>query len=98
MCQSQERKGSDESARTKEVHSKDQSTFVPSFAVYSNSYSFNPEYMLVHTFEFRLSVKLGCLIKQAGIIILNLWTTLPLGIEPVTSGLTRVYQTSSSTT
>ena len=40
----------------------------------------------------RLSVPLGCLIKQAGIIIhtiLNLWETP--GIEPVTSGLTSVY-------
>ena len=41
---------------------------------------------------------LGCLIKQAGIIIrtvINLWETP--GIEPVTSGLTSVLQTSSST-
>ena len=47
----------------------------------------------------QLSEPLGCLIKQAGIIIhaiLNMWETL--GIEPVTSGLTSVYQTSSSTT
>ena len=42
-----------------------------------------------------LSVPLGCLIKQTGIIIhtiLNLWETLE--IEPVTSGLTSVYRTS----
>ena len=46
----------------------------------------------------RLSVPLGCLIKQAGIIIhtiLNMWETP--GIEPVTSDLTSVYQISSST-
>ena len=46
----------------------------------------------------RLSVPLGCLIKQAGIIIhtiLNMWETP--GIESVTSGLTSVYQISSST-
>ena len=47
----------------------------------------------------RLIVPLGCLIKQAGIIIhtiLNLCETP--GIEPVTYGLTTVYQTSSPTT
>ena len=46
-----------------------------------------------------LSVPLICLIKQARIIIHtvpNLWETPE--IEPVTTGLTSVYQTSSSTT
>ena len=46
----------------------------------------------------RLSVPLGCVIKQAGITIntiLNMWETP--GIEPVRSDLTSVYQISSST-
>ena len=46
----------------------------------------------LHSFNIRLSVPLGCLIKQPGIIIrtiINLWETP--GIESVTSGLTSVY-------
>ena len=60
----------------------------------THSYSFNPDICLhIHS----ACVPSGCLIKQAGIIIhtiLNMWEAP--GIEPVTSGLTSVYQTSSS--
>ena len=61
--QSQESEGSYKPARIKEVHSKQHS--FQAFAVFTNSYSFNP----VCTY-IRLSVPwpLGCLIKQAGII------------------------------
>ena len=63
--------------------------------MYTHSYSFNPQICLhIHSAE----CPLGCLIKQAGIIIhtiLNFWETP--GIEPVTPVLTSVYQTSSYT-
>ena len=92
--QSQESEGSYKPARIKEVHSKLHS-FQTSLCALTATHL-----TLIYVCTYiRLSVPLGCLIKQTGIIIhtiLNLWETP--GIEPVTSGLTSVYQTSSSTT
>ena len=81
-------------ARIKEVHSK-----LHSFQ--ASLYTLTATHLtLIYVCTYiRLSVPLGCLIKQAVIIIhtiLNLWETP--GIVPVTSGLTSVYQASSSTT
>ena len=87
--QSQESEGS-----YKEVHSKLHS-FLASLCTLTAT-----RLTLIYVCTYiRLSVLLGCLIKQAGIIIntiINLWEAS--GIEPVTSGLTSVYQTSRSTT
>ena len=80
-------------ARIKEVHSKLHS-FQASLCRLTATHL-----TLIYVCTYiRLSVPLGCLIKQAGIIIhtiLNMWETP--GIEPVTSDLTSVYQISSST-
>ena len=92
--QSQESEGSYKPARIKEVHYKLHS-FQASLCTLTATHL-----ALIYVCTYiRLSVPLGCLIKQAGIIIrtnLNLWETP--GIEPVTSGLTSVYQPSSSST
>ena len=92
--QSQESEGSYKPARIKEVHSK-LHLFQASLCTLTATHL-----TLTYVYTYiQLSVPLGCLIKQAGIIIhtiLNLWEAP--GIEPVTSGLTSVYQTSSSTT
>ena len=91
--QSQESEGSCKPARIKEVHSKLHS-FQASLCTLTATHL-----TLIYVCTYiRLSVPLGCLIKQAGIIIhtiLNMWETP--GIEPVTSDLTSVYQISSST-
>ena len=88
--QLQESEGSCKPARIKEVHSKLHS-FQASLCTLTSTHL-----TLIYVCTYiRLSVPLGCLIKQAGIIILNMWETL--GIEPVTSDLTSVYQISSST-
>ena len=91
--QSQESEGSCKPARIKEVHSKLHS-FQASLCTLTATHL-----TLIYVCTYiRLSVPLGCLIKQAGInihTILNMWETL--GIEPVTSDLTSVYQISSST-
>ena len=91
--QSQESEGSCKPARIKEVHSKLHS-FQASLCTLTATHL-----TLIYVCTYiRLSVPLGCLIKQAGIIIhtiLNMWETP--GIEPVTSVLTSVYQISSST-
>ena len=90
--QSQESEGSCKPARIKEVHSKLHS-FQASLCTLTATHL-----TLIYVCTYiRLSVPLGCLIKQAGIIIhtiLNMWETP--GIEPVTSDLTSVYQISSS--
>ena len=92
--QSQKSEGSYKPARIKEVYSKLHS-FPASLCTLTATHL-----TLIYVCTYiRLSVPLGCLIKQAGIIIhtiLNLWETP--GIELVTSGLTSLYQTSSSTT
>ena len=80
---SQESEGSYKPARIKEVHSK-----LHSFQ--ASLYTLTATHLtLIYVCTYiRLSVPLGRLIKQAGIIIhtiLNLWETLE--IEPVTSGL-----------
>ena len=96
--QSQESEGSYKPARIKEVHSKLHS-FQASLCTLTATHL---TLIYVCTYiRLSQSVPLGCLIKQAGIIIhtiLNFWETP--GIEPVTSesGLTSIYQTSSSTT
>ena len=91
--QSQESEGSCKPARIKEVHSKLHS-FQASLCTLTATHL-----TLIYVCTYiRLSVPLGCLIKQAGInihTILNMWETP--GIEPVTSNLTSVYQISSST-
>ena len=91
--QSQESEGSCKSARIKEVHSKLHS-FQASLCKLTATHL-----TLIYVCTYiRLSVPLGCLIKQAGIIIhtiLNMWETP--GIELVTFDLTSVYQISSST-
>ena len=91
--QSQESEGSCKPARIKEVNSKLHS-FQASLCTLTATHL-----TLIYVCTYiRLSVPLGCLIKQAGIIIhtiLNMWETP--GIEPVTSDLTSVYQISSST-
>ena len=92
--QSQESEGSCKPARIKEVHSKLHS-FQASLCTLTATHL-----TLIYVCTYiRLSVPLGCLIKQAGIIIihtiLNMWETP--GIEPVTSDLTSVYHISSST-
>ena len=91
--QSQESEGSCKPARIKEVHSK-LNSFQASLCTLTATHL-----TLIYVCTYiRLSVPLGCLIKQAGIIIhtiLNMWETP--GIEPVTSDLTSVYQISSST-
>ena len=91
--QSQESEGSCKPARIKEVHSKLHS-FQASLCTLTATHL-----TLIYVCTYiRLSVPLGCLIKQAGInihTILNMWETP--GIEPVTSDLTSVYQISSST-
>ena len=90
---SQESEGSCKPTRIKEVHSKLYS-FQASLCTLTATYL-----TLIYVCTYiRLSVPLGCLIKQAGIIIhtiLNMWETPR--IEPVTSDLTSVYQISSST-
>ena len=99
--QSQESKGSCKPARIKEVHSKLHS-FPASLCTLTATHL-----TLIYVCTYiRLSVPLGCLIKQAGIIIhtiLNMWETP--GIEPATSDLTSVpisnqqlYQLSYSAT
>ena len=88
-----ESEGSCKPARIKEVHSK-LNLFQASLCTLTATHL---KLIYVCTY-IRLSVPLGCLIKQAGIIIhtiLNMWETP--GIEPVTSDLTSVYQISSST-
>ena len=91
--QSQESEGSCKPVRIKEVHSKLHS-FQASLCILSATHL-----TLIYVCTYiRLSVPLGCLIKQAGIIIhtiLNMWETPE--IDPVTSDLTSVYQISSST-
>ena len=91
--QSQESEGSCKPARIKEVHSNLHS-FQASLCTLTATHL-----TLIYVCTYiRLSVPLGCLIKQAGIIIhtiLNMWETP--GIEPATSDLTSVYQISSST-
>ena len=91
--QSQESEGSCKPARIKEVYSKLHS-FQASLCTLTATHL-----TLIYVCTYiRLSVPLGCLIKQAGInihTILNMWETP--GIEPVTSDLTSVYQISSST-
>ena len=91
--QSQESEESCRPARIKEVHSKLHS-FQASLCTLTATHL-----TLIYVCTYiRLSVPLGCLIKQAGIIIhtiRNMWETP--GIEPVTSELTSVYQISSST-
>ena len=88
-----ESEGSCKPARIKEVHSKLHS-FQASLCTLTATHL-----TLIYVCTYiRLSVPLGCLIKQAGIIIhtiLNMWETP--GIEPVTSDLTSVYKISSST-
>ena len=91
--QSQESEGSCKPARIKEVHSK-------LHLLQASLCKFTATHLtLIYVCTcIRLNVPLGCLIKQAGIIIhtiLNMWETP--GIEPVTSGLTSVYQISSLT-
>ena len=91
--QSQESEGSYKPARIKEVLSK-----LHSFGRLCTLTATHLTLIYVCIY-IRMSVPLGCFIKQVGInihTILNLWKTP--GIEPVTSGLTSVYQTSSSTT
>ena len=91
--QSQESEGFCKPARIKEVHSKLHS-FQASLCTLAATHL---TLISVYTY-IRLSVPLGCLIRQAGIIIhkiLNMWESQ--GIEPVTSDLTSVYQISSST-
>ena len=89
--QSPESEGSYKPARIKEVHFKLHS-FQTSLCTLTATHL-----TLVYACTYiRLSVPLGCLIKQAGLIIrtiLNFWETL--GIEPVTSGLSSVYQIST---
>ena len=84
--QSQESEGSCKPARIKEVHSKLHS-FQASLCTLTATHL-----TLIYVCTYiRLSVPLGCLIKQAGInihTILNMWETP--GIEPVTSDLTSV--------
>ena len=91
--QSQESEESCRPARIKEVHSKLHS-FQASLCTLTATHL-----TLIYVCTYiRLSVPLGCLIKQAGIIIRTIrimWETP--GIEPVTSELTSVYQISSST-
>ena len=91
--QSKESEGSYKPVRIKEIHSKLHS-YQASLCTFTATHL-----TLIYVCTYiRLSVPLGCLIKQAGIIIhtiLNMWETP--GIEPVTSGLTSVYQISSST-
>ena len=91
--QSQESEGFCKPARIKEVHSKLHS-FHASLCTLTATHL-----TLIYVCTYiRLSVPLGCLIKQAGIkihTILNMWETL--GIEPMTSGLTSLYHISSST-
>ena len=85
--QSQESERSCKPAKIKEVHSKLHS-FQASLCTLTATHL-----TLIYVCTYiRLSVPLGCLIKQAGIIIhtiLNMWETP--GIEPVTSDLTSVY-------
>ena len=89
---SQESEESYKPARITEVHSK-----LRSFQALLCTLTATHLTLINVCTYIRLSVPLGCLIKQAGsagIIIhtiLNLWETP--GIEPVTSGLTSVYQT-----
>ena len=92
--QSQQSEGSDKSARIKEVHPN----YIRSrLRCVHSQLLIQPWYTFAHIFGWVFP--LGCLIKQAGIIIhtiLNMWGTP--GIEPVTTGLTSVYQISRSTT
>ena len=79
--QSQEYEGSYKPARIKEVHSK-----LHSFQ--ASLYTLTATHLtLIYVYTYiRLSVPLGCLIKQAGIIIhtiLNMWERETPGIEPV---------------
>ena len=89
--QSQESEGSCTPARIKEVYTKLHS-FQASLCTLTATHL-----TLIYVCTYiRLSVPLRCLIKPAGIIIhtiLNFWETT--GIEPVTSGLTSLYQTNS---
>ena len=84
-----------EPARIKEVHSK-QHSFQASLCTLTATHL-----TLIYVCTYiRLTVSLGCLIKQAGMIIrtiLNLWGTP--GIEPVTSvyALTNVCTLAAST-
>ena len=91
--QSQESEGSYTPATIKVVHSK-LHLFQASMCTLTATHL-----TLIYVCTYiRLSVPLGCLIKQTGIIIitiLNLWETP--GIEPVTSGLKSLSQTISST-
>ena len=87
--QSQESEGSYKPARIKIVHSK-----LYSFQALLCTLTATHLTLIYVCPYIRLSVPLGCLIKQAGTMIhtiLNMWKTP--GIEPVTSGLTSVYQT-----
>ena len=91
--QSQESEGSCKPAKIMEVHSK-LHLFQASLCTLTATHL-----TLIYVCTYiRLSVPLGCVIKQAGITIhtiLNMWETP--GIEPVRSDLTSVYQISSST-
>ena len=92
--QSQESEGSYKPARIEKVHSK-----LHSFQAWLCTLTATHLTLIYVCTYIRLNEPLGCLIKQAGIIIhtiLNMWETP--GIEPVTSSLASVYQTSSSTT
>ena len=72
-CQSQESEGSCKPARIKEVHSK-----LHSFQASLSTLTATHLTLIYVCTYIRLSVPLGCLIKQAGIIIhtiLNMWET-----------------------
>ena len=91
--QSQESEGYCKPAKIREVHSR-----LHSFQASPCTLTATHLALIYVCTYIRLSVPLGCVIKQAGIIIhtiLNMWETP--GIEPVTSDLTSVYQISSST-
>ena len=84
--QSQEFGGACKPTRIKEVHSK-----LHSFQVSLCTLTATHLTLIYVCTYIRLSVPLGCLIKQAGIIIhtiLNMWEAP--GIKPVKSGLTSV--------
>ena len=93
--QSQESKGSCKPARIKEVHSKLHS-FQASLCTLTATHL-----TLIYVCTYiRLSVPLGCLIKQAGIIIhtiLNMWETPGIWLEKCISNK-QLYQLSYSTT
>ena len=95
MSQSLEPEGSDKSAGTKEVHSILHS-FQASLCTLTATHLTRNICLHIHSNFGRCTVRF---VNQAGITIstiLNWWETP--GKDPVTSGLTSVYQSSSSTT